>query len=238
MTAPDDARLNEDRYATWDAAYVLGSLSSEERREYKAHLATCPRCREAVDELSGIPALLATVDPADIDDVDAAAAQPPPHLLDSLLDRVRARRRRSRWITTAAVGLAAAVLALGLAMVVRPETFGLQTGTPQASSQQLEMTKVADTPINATVSMTGFGWGTRIDMACTYGDWGQRDAPPQNLAMVVVGHDGSRNQIATWLGLSGATALPSANTPMQVHEIASVQLVSPESGQVLLERPL
>jgi hypothetical protein len=100
------------------------------------------------------------------------------------------------------------------------------------------MNKVSETPINATITMTGFGWGTRIDMACTYGDWGQRDAPPQSLGMVVVGHDGSRNQIATWLGLSGATALPSANTPMQVHEIAAVQLVSPDDGQVLLERHL
>lgn len=236
MTTPNDARTDEDRYATWDAAYVLGSLSTDERREYEAHLATCSRCRAAVDELSGIPALLSTIDEAEIDDVDAGAGQPPPALLDSLLDKLRARRRRSRWITTAAVGLAAALLAIGLAVVVRPETFGLQTDTPQASSQQLEMTKVAETPINATISMTGFGWGTRIDMACTYGDWGQRDAPPQDLAMVVVGHDGSHNQIATWLGLSGATALPSANTPMQVHEIAAVQLVSPESGQVLLER--
>ena len=30
------------------------------------------------------------------------------------------------------------------------------------------MTKVSETPINATVTMTGYGWGTRIDMACTY----------------------------------------------------------------------
>ncbi|MDT5019219.1 MAG: hypothetical protein QOD39_5379, partial [Mycobacterium sp.] len=35
-------QLHDDRYATWDAAYVLGSLSDDERREYEAHLATCP----------------------------------------------------------------------------------------------------------------------------------------------------------------------------------------------------
>jgi hypothetical protein len=238
MTAPGGERVNDDRYATWDAAYVLGSLSSEDRREYEAHLTTCARCRAAVDELRDIPALLGTIDAADIADLDAGATQPPADLLDSLLDKVRARRRRSRWIASAAVGLAAALLAIGLAVVIRPETFGLQTDKPQTTAQQLEMNKVSETPINATVSMTGFGWGTRIDMACTYGDWGQRDAPPQNLAMVVVGRDGSRDQIATWLGLSGATALPSANTPMQMQEIAAVQLVSPESGQVLLERPL
>ncbi len=76
------------------------------------------------------------------------------------------------------------------------------------------MTKVNETPITASITMTGFGWGTRIDMACTYGDWGQSGGPPQNLGMVVVGRDGSHTQVATWLGLSGATALPSATTPM------------------------
>ena len=39
----------------------------------------------------------------------------------------------------------------------------------------LEMNKVAPTPINATVTLNSYGWGTRIDMACTYGDWGNRD---------------------------------------------------------------
>ena len=47
-----------DKYAMWDAAYVLGSLSSAERREYEAHLSTCPLCREAVTEISGMPALI------------------------------------------------------------------------------------------------------------------------------------------------------------------------------------
>ncbi len=34
--------MDGDRYVTWDAAYVLGSLSSNERREYEAHLETLP----------------------------------------------------------------------------------------------------------------------------------------------------------------------------------------------------
>jgi hypothetical protein len=240
MTAfdPSPDRTDDDRYVTWDAAYVLGSLSSGERRQYDEHLHTCARCRAAVAELSGIPALLSEVGPAEFRDPDPVSGEPPPELLHGLLDTVRARRRRSRWMTSAAVGLAAAVLAVAIAIMVWPGAFGAQTGTPPQAGQQLEMAKVSETPINATVSMTGFGWGTRIDMACTYGDWGRRDAPPQNLAMVVVGRDGSHDQVATWLGLSGATALPSANTPLQMGEIAAVQLVSPDSGEVLLERSL
>jgi hypothetical protein len=230
-----------DRYLTWDAAYVLGALSSNERREYEAHLETCERCRTAVAELSGIPALLATFDLEDVRALDEEPAKTPPlrpEVLDSILDKVRWRRRRSRWLTSAAVGLAAALLAVGLVIAIRPQIVGLETYDPQASGEQIEMTKVATTPINATITLTDFGWGTRIDMACTYGDWGQRDAPPQNLGMVVVGRDGSHTQVATWLGLSGATALPSANTPIQKDEIAAVQLVSPDDGKVLLEKHL
>jgi hypothetical protein len=231
-----------DRYVTWDAAYVLGSLTSNERREYEAHLETCARCRAAVSELSGVPALLAMLD---LEDVRALDEEPPetpplrPEVLDSILDKVRWRRRRSRWLTSAAVGVAAALLAVGVVIAIRPEIVGLENYAPQETIQGMDMTKVSDTPINASISLTGFGWGTRIDMACSYGNWGQSaNIPPQNLGMVVVGRDGSRTEVATWLGLSGATALPSATTPMQKDEIAAVQLVSPDNGKVLLERHL
>jgi len=167
--------LDGDRYVTWDAAYVLGSLTSNERREYEAHLETCERCRAAV----------------------------------------------------------------GVVIAIRPEIVGLENLSPPPTTQALDMTKVSQTPINASISMTGYGWGTRIDMACSYGDWGQSgNTPPQNLGMVVVGRDGSHTQVATWLGLSGATALPSATTPMQKDEIAAVQLVSSDNGKVLLEKNL
>lgn len=232
-----------DRYTTWDAAYVLGSLSSAERREYEAHLETCDRCRAAVGDISGMPALLAMLD---VDDVRKLAkeeqqpAPPPlrPEVRTQVLDKVRWRRRRSRLLTYAAVGVAAALLAVGLVIAVRPGIVGLQPGTSQVTAQQLEMNKLVTTPFSATISLNSFAWGTRIDMACTYGDWSSGGAPPSNLGMVVVGRDGSHTQIATWLGLSGATALPSGNTPVPVGQIAAVQLVSADSGEVLLERQL
>jgi hypothetical protein len=234
--------LNGDRYVTWDAAYVLGSLSSNERREYEAHLATCERCRAAVAELSGVPALLAMLDLEDVRALDEESPETPPlrpEVLDSILDKVRWRRRRSRWLMSAAVGVAAALLAVGVVIAIRPEIVGLENYSPQETTQAMDMTKVSDTPINASISLTGFGWGTRIDMACSYGEWGQSGTiPPQNLGMVVVGRDGSHTEVATWLGLSGATALPSATTPMQKDEIAAVQLVSSENGKVLLEKHL
>jgi hypothetical protein len=239
--APRIDPVDGDRYLTWDAAYVLGSLTSTERREYEGHLAGCERCRSAVAELSGMPALLALLDLDDVRALDEEQPDPPlrPEVLESVLGKVSWRRRRSRWVTSAAVGLAAALLAVGLVVAIRPETFGLHTGTgQQQAAQMLNMSKVSETPINASIALSSYSWGTRIDMACTYGDWGKKDAPPQNLGMVVVGRDGTRTEIATWLGLSGATALPSANTTLPINEIAAVQMVSSPDGKVLLERNL
>jgi hypothetical protein len=221
---------------------VFGSLSSAERREYEAHLETCDRCRAAVADISGMPALLAMLDVEDVRALEKEQPEPPPlrpEVRQQVLDKVRWRRRRSRLLTSAAVGLAAALLAVGLVIAVRPGIVGLQSGTTQVAAQQLEMNKLVTTPFSATISLNSFAWGTRIDMACTYGDWSSGGgAPPSNLGMVVVGRDGSHTQIATWLGLSGATALPSGNTPVPVGDIAAVQLVSADSGKVMLERQL
>src|ERR1700733_7453171 len=54
---------NNHRYAMWDGAYVLGSLSATERRDFEAHMADCPSCRQAVAELRGLPAPVAQPSP-------------------------------------------------------------------------------------------------------------------------------------------------------------------------------
>lgn len=239
QSANRDADLrDDDPYAMWDAAYVLGSLSGNERREFEEHLNTCPRCREAVAELSGMPALLAHLDAEDVGALEDPAAQPPPmrpEVLDSLLEKVEWRRRRTRRFSTIALAAAAAVLAVALVLAIWPGIRG-QDGGEQAMGSQVTMTEVAPTPINATVTLTGFGWGTRIDMVCTYGDYASRgDTATQDLAMVVVGNDGKQSEIATWMGLNGATALPSGSTPMQKDQIKSVQLVESDTGTVLLQ---
>ena len=113
MTQPanrDEDLRGADPYATWDAAYVLGSLSGSERREFEAHLATCPRCSAAVAELSGIPALLAQLTPAEVEALDDPAAEEPPmrpEVLDTLMQKVQWRRRRTRRLSviTLAAGL-------------------------------------------------------------------------------------------------------------------------------------
>src|SRR5271170_1152136 len=90
------AMVDNHHHAMWDAAYVLGSLSAADRREFESHMANCPECRQAVAELSGVPALLSQLDRelvAAIDEptVGSRAATPEisPELLPSLLATVR-----------------------------------------------------------------------------------------------------------------------------------------------------
>ena len=103
-TAPSDGDI--DRYALWDASYVLGSLTSSERREFENHLTGCSSCRAAVGEMSGVPALLAMLTPADMAAIDDGRVELPVlptrvrrGCLEDLLDIVRRRRRRARWLT-------------------------------------------------------------------------------------------------------------------------------------------
>jgi hypothetical protein len=87
-------------YALWDAAYLLGSLSAAERREYEAHLRSCQPCTDAVGELSGVPALLSQIDRNYVDTIDELGPHlglPP--LRDAVLANVNSRRRRSRALT-------------------------------------------------------------------------------------------------------------------------------------------
>ena len=85
-----------DKYAQWDAAYVLGSLSEMDRREFDAHLEECRACRDAVAELSDMPALLSLLDLDDITDEDDPIAVRPPSPQPDLVGRAVGNVRRCR----------------------------------------------------------------------------------------------------------------------------------------------
>jgi hypothetical protein len=232
-----------DPYETWDAAYVLGSLSSNDRREYETHLGGCVPCRTSVGELSGMPALLAMLSPDDVAAIDTGGIEPPPlrpQLLDGVLFEVRRRRRRGRWITWTVAAAAAAVLAIGILVAIKPAPFGTATPGPQVSASAVSMTPVMSSSFEASVQVTPMGWGTHVEMTCTYheeiGATGTDDG--DKLAMYAVGRDGSRVQLATWMAREGESASPTGSTSMPMDKIAAVQVVEAETGDVLLQRSL
>lgn len=232
-----------DPYELWDAAYVLGSLSSSERREYEAHLNGCRPCRAAVAELSGMPALLAMIGPDDVAAIDEGGLEPPPiraELLDDVLAKVHRRRRRTRWITWTVSAAAAAVLAVGVVLAITPAQIGV--APTDANTVALNMTPTAvPSEFDATVVLRSEGWGTQVEMTCTYREESAAahdDSGGDKLAMYAIGRDGSRVQLATWMALEGATASPSGSTSMPIGDIAAVQVVSADTGDVLLQRSL
>ena len=99
-------RAVNDEHALWDAAYVLGSLSCADRREYETHLSTCAACRLAVSELCGVPGLLRRVSLDDALALDMAAVRGAQattpidlHVLNELVAQASRRRRRARMLT-------------------------------------------------------------------------------------------------------------------------------------------
>ncbi|MFZ0902427.1 MAG: zf-HC2 domain-containing protein [Mycobacterium sp.] len=236
----NDLPVGDDHdYATWDAAYVLGSLSPADRREYEAHLRVCPSCREAVAELSGMPALLSKLDSdtvAAINNGDLITAAPP-NLLPSMLSAVRQRRRRSRMMTWSSGAVAAVLLAIGVFVSIPSLTGHSPTSAPpQASVAALQMDQVGTKALASTVSLSSQNWGTVIDLRCVC--LAPVYAHHDRLAMVVVNRDGTRTQLATWVADPGHTATPAGSISTPRNQIAAVQVVSADNGNVLLERSL
>jgi anti-sigma factor RsiW len=227
------------RYAMWDAAYVLGSLSSGDRREFEMHMADCPACRQAVVEISGLPAMLSQFDGNDIAAINGsghASAVPAmsSQLLPSLLAAVRWRRRRTRLMTWTVSAAAAVVLTI--AVVVGIQGRFPTSAPPQTAASAQPMAQVGTTLLASTVALSGQQWGTYITLkfVCL----APPDAHHDTVALVVVGRDGSQTRLATWVAIPGHTAAPTGSISTPVDQIAAVQVVLADNGRVMLQRSI
>jgi anti-sigma factor RsiW len=222
------------RYAMWDAAYVLGSLPAADRREFEAHMAGCAACREAVTELGGMPALLSQLGRSEVAAINEAghtsgSQKISPESLPALLTVVSSCRRRTRLMTWACAAAAAIGLAVGV-------VGGQSVASPplRASVSALPMAQVGTTVLASKVLLSRQQWGTYIalNFACMAPMYAHHDT----VAMVVLGRDGSQTRLATWVAIPGDTATPAGSIALAVNQIAAVQVVLANNGQVMLER--
>lgn len=234
-TPVQDLGPPEDSYAMWDAAYVLGSLPAAQRREFETHMVHCPDCRAAVADLSGVPALLSQLDGDEVAAMDQSGPSPEmsPKLLPSLLATVRWRRRRTRVVTWVASAAAAAVLAIGVFVGLEGWS---STPSQQVTAASEPMAQVGTSLLTSSVAVSSQHWGTSINLRCVC--LAPLTAHHDTLAMVVVGRDGSQTRLATWVAVPGHTATPAGAISTPVDQIAAVQVVAADSGQVLLQRSL
>ncbi|WP_410601952.1 anti-sigma factor family protein [Amycolatopsis sp. lyj-90] len=207
-----------DPFATYDAAYVLGALSPEDRFAYEKHLRVCDRCAASVRDLAGIPGLLAQAGaPALLEEEPA----PSPELLPTVLKRVRRGRRIQRAITTAATGVAVAA-SVTLAVVL--------TGPIAAAGNP--MTLLGDYPVTAEVAMFATDTGTKVDMTCSYG--GNRTG---DYILVAVDADGGTSELASWRAMPKDTAHIVVGTAMRAGDIKALEIRTPSGLPLLRMNP-
>ncbi|MEV6556693.1 zf-HC2 domain-containing protein [Nocardia sp. NPDC051756] len=234
-----------DDYTTWDAPYVLGSLTRTERREYEEHLAGCPACQAAVAELAGMPGMLAMVEPAtalamiDLPEAvapqsgsaTAAAGPPVPQLLPRLADAAEKRRRRSRWVSVgAAVAAAAAAVAIAIPVVATVTSSG-NTGTEQVVAER-SMQPLKPNPVTASFKVVQDNGKTRIVMSCSYGPSNQQYN--WNLKLFVLGIDGSQTELDQWPAGPGTELTIDRTIDKAPDQIRAVEIRLASTGETLL----
>ena len=238
--------MTTDRFRELDAAYVLGALSSDERRVYEAHLVGCGACAAAVRGLAGLPGLLATVPRAvaEGEGPDAGSEPPPETLLPTLVRRVRRETRRRRWATGFVAASAIAAVALGWtgwesqrdgAQTARPSATAAPAPSPTGTRADTAMAPVVASPVRARIALTGVAWGTRLDLTCSYAEADLYDQTGTAAYVLVVrGRDGRTEEVASWRALPGRTMRLTGASAYSLDEIAAVE-VRTARGAALLE---
>lgn len=226
-----------DALHEWDAAYVLGALSPEERRLFEEHLEGCAECRAAVGELAGMPALLSRAEPpvlaptpASTDEESARpASRSGRSSLAVLAHRVHRRRLTRRWVAAAASVLAAAAIA---AAVVLPAQLN-------APDTRITLAQTVQSPITATVSLTSKPWGTEIGMTCGYTYTpGTEGAGSRSYALYVTDAAGDATRVASWSAWPGSTVRASGAVDTPTAKLRTVQVRDVKTGTVLLSSPI
>jgi hypothetical protein len=227
-----------DRFRDWDAAYVLGALSTEDRRAFERHLATCPECTADVAELAGLPGILgklssddavALLDSAPTIDAHLRDSAHTPGLVQRLAVAAVRRRRRVRLGMLGAVVAIVAVVTIG----------GFALTTNQAPTvAAVAMSPQHQNAITASMQVTKKGWGTRFDWSCSYhgSDW--ESAGPVSYDLVVTDKSGGQTTVATW-SVAGphATGL-SASSRIVTGDIRNVEIRLTGSTTPLLKESL
>jgi hypothetical protein len=250
-----------DKFAQWDAAYVLGALSPAERREFEEHLASCPACQAAVSELVAIPGLLAQVSPADaamlamavdnhagqsetvtpsasaeelidsgVIETELVETGPPSSLLPKMIkEAARARRRK---ILVAAAGIAAAIVVVISGIAIASGLLPLQPKSPQ----RVAFSQVVPSAITAVADLIPGQDGTQIRVECVYAE--VNDPRPggghEQYSIFVVDRAGHASEIKEWPATPNKQMRPSATTPLQMSQIADLEIRESGSDEVLL----
>jgi hypothetical protein len=221
--AAEHARFEFD-----DGAYVLGALDEADRVAFEHHLQTCPLCQDSVAEMRGLPAVLEKAD------VTGWEPEPPPDtLLPRLLRQVSASRQR-RVRRAVLGGLVAACLAA--ALLVGGFSLWHSSHQPQAFAMQSLGPNPGD--VYATISLTGSGANTRIELHCGYHADATASYPAGQTApsyrMVVFNLHGQMRDLGSWTSEPGNDDIVIArNSPWSRQNISKIEVSTTNGGPIL-----
>lgn len=205
-----------DPFESFDAAYVLGALSPEDRQAFEQHLRTCDECANSVRELAGLPGLLSQIVTPELTD----AEPPPSELLPSVLEKTKRTRRRRLLVTVGAVVTAVAAC-LALVVVV---TIPSDERVPGVA-----MTALGAFPVQANVIVTDQAWGMEVEMTCSY----RGGRASGDYVLVAVQRDGKTAELATWQAVPQYTAKIVMGTPLHRADVQALEIRT-KSGLALL----
>jgi hypothetical protein len=206
-----------DDLAEWDAAYILGALSLEERRIYEGYLEENPAKASDLADLAGMPGILKALSREEaVALTDLAGAAPNvavPDPIPTLAQAAARRKQRSRRILIATVVSSAAALLIA-GGIVGATTFPRS----QPATETVAMQAMQPTPrdgLTAELAVTQKKWGTELNWACQYTkDWSRN---VKSYDIVVTTHDGVQTAVGSWkpsgdeaTGLSAATSIPAS----------------------------
>jgi hypothetical protein len=228
-----------DPYLQWDGAYVLGALSSSERREFERHLTGCRVCQRAVSELAGMPGLLSQVAPEDAAlltaDVESIVEEPPPEFMPDVLARIRRRRER----LLVGIGSIAAALVLlfgGLGVLVSRGVIPIMS----QGTYRVAFSSVVPNNITAVVDVTPGASETHLQLECQYA------RPPGMMpggsdgeyAIWVRDRSGNERELYAWPAKPNKVMRPKATAPEGTWRLDRVEIREADTGQLLLTAPI
>ena len=223
----------EDQYRDWDAAYVLGALSFEERKEYESHLSQCESCSSSLTLLAGIPGILGK-----IDSQTALALMQSEELAtenstvedSAFIKKLAARAAKAQQASRIRQSLvaAAAILvftSLGVAGGALLHSSGeVSPSTAPASATSWHLTNLQPQIMSAALEISGKKWGTHFSWDCTYSKVAASWPESTRYNLIITDSSGRKTIVASWSPSGGAAKGLSATTALPVSRIKMIEV--------------
>ena len=233
---------SEDLYRDWDAAYVLGALSVDERKEFENHLTNCTHCLNAVGQLAGIPAILSKIDQQSVDalinesyEVSATSSWDDSAFLVKLAKRAEQEKRKTK-IRQAISLVAAAVISISAGIGISA-AFHSSTNSGDSTlalSSNIRVTNLVPHIMTAKLRVTSKAWGTKVDWNCTYLAGVSSRYSQKKYDLVATDIGGHRTVLATWVATGSKALGMSTTTSLTISQLKSVEITAASSPQPLV----